>query len=466
MTSGINKFIDFCDNEPLCNINTKKDILFSSQNKFGVLAVFGFSIIVVFLALVITKRLSVITALVIIPVSIALIAGFNVQELSGMMLTGIKQVAPTGILLIFAVLYFAVMLDAGLFDPVIELIIRIVKGDPLKVVVGTAMLTMIVHLDGDGTATFMIVVSAFLPIYKELKMNRLILAGVVALAVGPLHLVPWSGTSARAIATLNSDATSIFVPNIPAILGGVAWVLVVAWILGRSERKRLGISNLIYKHNNALTPEQHLMRRPRLVWINAAITVALIVTLMLGIIAAPVLFTLAAAIALLINYPRLPDQQRVLKNHGANIFLVSGMIFAAGVFSGILTGSKMIDAMAHALIQLVPGDYANFLPVLTAVTSMPASLLFTPDAYYFGIVPVLAQTAESYQLDPLEIGRAAMLGQMTVGFPLSPLTASTFLLVGLCEVDLGDHQRFIFKWAFGTTIVMTLVALLTGSIHA
>jgi CitMHS family citrate-Mg2+:H+ or citrate-Ca2+:H+ symporter len=223
---------------------------------------------------------------------------------------------------------------------------------------------------------------------------------------------------------------------------------------------------LKYNHNNALTTEQQLMRRPRLVWINAAITVALIVTLMLGIIAAPVLFTLAAAIALLINYPRLPDQQRVLKNHGANIFLVSGMIFAAGVFSGILTGSKMIDAMAQALIQLVPSDYANFLPLLTAVTSMPASLLFTPDAYYFGIVPVLAQTAESYQLDPLEIGRAAMLGQMTVGFPLSPLTASTFLLVGLCEVDLGDHQRFIFKWAFGTTIVMTLVALLTGSIHA
>jgi len=57
------------------------------------------------------------------------------------------------------------------------------------------------------------------------------------------------------------------------------------------------------------------------------------------------------------------------------------------------------------------------------------------------------------------------MGQMTVGFPLSPLTASTFLLIGLAEVELGDHQKFIFKWAWGTTIVMTIIALLTGSIH-
>jgi CitMHS family citrate-Mg2+:H+ or citrate-Ca2+:H+ symporter len=95
---------------------------------------------------------------------------------------------------------------------------------------------------------------------------------------------------------------------------------------------------------------------------------------------------------------------------------------------------------------------------------MPMSLLFTPDAFYFGVVPVLAETTQALGGNPAEIGRAAVLGQMTTGFPLSPLTASTFILVGLTAVDLGDHQRFIFKWAFGTTLVMTAVALLTGAI--
>jgi CitMHS family citrate-Mg2+:H+ or citrate-Ca2+:H+ symporter len=393
-----------------------------------VLALLGFATILVFLLLIITKRISVLTALVLVPVGFGLLAGFTLQELSDMMLAGIKQVAPTGILLIFAVLYFSVMLDVGLFDPVVALMIRFVKGDPLKVVMGTAILTMIVHLDGDGTATFMIVISAFLPLYKQLQMNRLVLSGIVALSVGPMHIVPWSGTSARAMATLNSDATHIFNPNFPAIIGGIAWVLLVAYWLGKKERHRLGIVPLDYDHKTALSKEQHSLRRPGLLWLNALMTVSLIFILMKGWVPTPVLFILASMLALLLNYPKLQEQQKVLKAHGANIFMVSSLIFAAGIFSGILTGSKMIEAMSGTLVSLLPAEHANLLPTLTALTSMPASMLFTPDAYYFGVVPVLSHAAQQYGLDPLQIGRAALLGQMTVGFPLSPLTASTFLL--------------------------------------
>jgi CitMHS family citrate-Mg2+:H+ or citrate-Ca2+:H+ symporter len=194
-------------------------------------------------------------------------------------------------------------------------------------------------------------------------------------------------------------------------------------------------------------------------------TISLVVALMKGWVPAPVLFVIASCVALLLNFPKLKDQQLIMKRHGSNIFLVSSMIFAAGIFSGVLTGSKMIEAMASSLVSVIPEHHANWLPLLTALSSMPSSLLFTPDAYYFGVVPVLSEAAQHYQIDHLEIGRAALLGQMTVGFPLSPLTASTFLLIGLCEVDLGNHQKFVFMWALGTTVVMTIVALLTGSIH-
>lgn len=409
--------------------------------------------------------MSVMTALVITPIVFGFVAGFSPKELGEFAITGIKQVAPTGILLMFAVLYFATMLDAGLFDPVIAAIIKSVKGDPLKVIVGTAILTMIVHLDGDGTATFMIVLSAFLPIYKQLKINRLVLSSIVALSVGPMHLVPWSGTSARAISVMKSDTVHIFNPNVPAIIGGIIWVLFVAYIFGKKERKRLGIIDFQYNHKENLTEEQHGLRRPKLIIFNAILTISLIISLMKGWVPASVLFVVASMIALLINYPKLADQQKVMKAHGTNIFMVSSMIFAAGIFSGILTGSKMIEEMANALVALIPQNHANWLPAITAITSLPASILFTPDAYYFGVVPILSQTANQFGIDQLEIGRAALLGQMTVGFPISPLTASTFLLVGLSEVDLGEHQRHTFKWAWGTTIVMTIVAILTGSIH-
>ncbi|MGR3809343.1 CitMHS family transporter [Jiulongibacter sp. NS-SX5] len=428
------------------------------------LAVFGFAIILIFLALIISKKVSVMAALVLTPVLVALLAGFSPVEIGKFGLEGIKQVAPTGILLMFAVLYFATMLDAGLFDPVISFIIKTVKGDPLKVVIGTAILAMIVHLDGDGTATFMIVLSAFLPIYKALKMNKLVLSGVVAMAVGPIHLVPWSGTSARAISVLETDSVQIFNPNIPAICAGILWVLFVAYLWGKKERNRLGVLDFTYNHQQELTEEQRLLRRPKLIFINALLTILLIICLMEGWVPAPVLFVIASMVVLQINYPKLKDQKKVVSKHGNNIFMVSSLIFAAGIFSGILNGSGMINEMSNSLVSLIPDGHANLLPILTAITSMPASVLFTPDAYYFGVLPVLAESATQLNLDTLQMGRAALLGQMTVGFPLSPLTASTFLLIGLAEVELDDHQKHTFLWAWGTTIIMSLAALLTGSI--
>jgi len=207
------------------------------------------------------------------------------------------------------------------------------------------------------------------------------------------------------------------------------------------------------------------LRRPKLILVNAVLTISLITILLMGVVPAPALFVVASIIALMLNYSKLSDQQKIMKTHGANIFLVASMIFAAGVYSGVLTESKMIEAMASDLVNLIPKEHASFIPAITAIISMPASILFTPDAYYYGVVPVLSHTCTQLGVDPLEIGRASLLGQMTVGFPLSPLTASTFLLIGLAEVELGEHQRFIFKWAWGTTIVMTIIALLTGSIH-
>ncbi|MCJ7988481.1 CitMHS family transporter [Priestia megaterium] len=428
------------------------------------LALLGFLIIGGFLFLIMTNHLSVLIALVLVPTVFALIGGFGL-EMGDMMLEGIIKVAPTGIMIVFAVLYFGLMIDTGLFNPMISKMLRLVKGDPLKVVVGTAIVTMLVSLDGDGASTFMITITALLPLYKRLKMNPLILSGVVALGAGVMNLAPWGGPTARAMTTFNADSSQLFNPVIPAMIAGIVWVLASTFWLGKKERQRLGVIEL-EEHVQGFTEHAAALeaKGPRLFWFNLALTILLLIALIKVWLPLPILFIVAFAIALLVNYPNPEEQQKRLLSHANNVLIVSTMIFAAGIFTGILTGTKMIDGMASAMVSIIPESLASYLPVLVAVTSMPLSLVFTPDAYYFGVLPIISQTASNFGIDPIEIGRAAILGQMTTGFPLSPLTASTFILVGLAGVNLGDHQRFIFKWAFGTTIVMTIVALITGAI--
>ncbi|MED3949474.1 citrate:proton symporter, partial [Priestia aryabhattai] len=308
-------------------------------------------------------------------------------------------------------------------------------------------------------------ITALLPLYKRLKMNPLILSGVVALGAGVMNLAPWGGPTARAMTTFNADSSQLFNPVIPAMIAGIVWVLASAFWLGKKERQRLGVIEL-EEHIQGFTEHAAAleMKKPQLFWFNLALTILLLIALIKVWLPLPILFIVAFAIALLVNYPNPEEQQKRLLSHANNVLIVSTMIFAAGIFTGILTGTKMIDGMASAMVSIIPESLASYLPVLVAITSMPLSLVFTPDAYYFGVLPIISQTASNFGINPIEIGRAAILGQMTTGFPLSPLTASTFILVGLAGVNLGDHQRFIFKWAFGTTIVMTIVALITGAI--
>lgn len=427
------------------------------------LAFLGLLTILVFLFLILTKRVSVIVALIVVPIVFALLGGFTV-ELGPMMLKGVEGVAPTAIMLCFGILYFGVMNQAGLFDPIISRILLLVKGDPLKIVIGTAVVAMLAHLDGDGAATFLITIPAFLPLYDKLGIRRVVLAGVVALGAGTMNMVPWGGPTARAASALKIDIDTIFNPVIPAMIVGLIWVLFVAYLLGKKERKRLGIQTINYDFKNELTEEEKSLRRPKFFWFNLLLTIIVIIALIQTWVPLPIVFMVAFAVGLIVNYPNPKVQQERVVSLSTSVITVAMIIFAAGIFTGILSGTGMIDAMAKAMVSHIPQSMGGFMAVILAILSMPLSLLFTPDAFYFGVLPVISQAASAYGINGAEMARAAILGQMTTGFPISPLTGSTFLLIGLAGVDLGDHQRFIFKWVFGTTIIMTLVAVITGVI--
>ncbi|MCZ8520814.1 MULTISPECIES: CitMHS family transporter [Paenibacillus] len=432
------------------------------------LALLGFGMITVFMYLIMTKRISPLTALILVPAAFALIGGFH-AELGSMMLTGVKTIAPTGVMLLFGILYFGVMIDAGLFDPLVNKTLQLVKGDPVKIVVGTALLSLFVSLDGDGSTTYMIVAASMLPLYQRLGMNPLILAAVTMLGSGVMNITPWGGPTARVMSALHLDASEVFTPLIPGMVAGGVWVVFAAYLLGRRERKRLGLEGAMRHPEQeaaiaglAASEEVLEYKRPNRLWFNFLLTAALMAGLILNVVPLSILFMLALAVALIVNYPKLQDQKERLEAHAGNALAVAGMVFAAGIFTGILSGTQMVDAMAQTMVSLIPDALGPHLPVIAALASMPFTFFMSNDAYYFGILPIITEAAAAYGISPAEMARASLLGQPV--HLLSPLVPSTYLLVGLAGVDFGDHQRFTLKWAVGTTLVMLAAALLLGVI--
>ncbi|MGW9080369.1 CitMHS family transporter [Streptomyces kronopolitis] len=480
------------------------------------LTILGFVMIATFLALIMMKKMSPMAALVLIPALFCVLVGQG-AHLGDYVLKGIGDLAPTAAMLMFAIIYFGVMIDVGLFDPVVRGILRFCKADPVRVVVGTALLAAIVSLDGDGSTTFMITVSALYPLYKRLKMSLVVMTCVAATANGVMNTLPWGGPTARAATALKLDAGDIFIPMIPALAVGLLAVFVLAYVLGRRERKRLGVLTLgdtravtedvdmDVKEGEpvlvgagavgtggapsggsripggagggsgaaasagspdeadlqALDPRRATLR-PKLYWFNAALTVALLTLLILQALPIPVLFLLGAALALTVNFPHMKDQRARVAAHAENVLNVSGMVFAAAVFTGVLTGTGMVEHMARWLVGGIPDALGPHMGLVTGVLSIPLTYFMSNDGFYFGIVPILAEAGAAHGVTPVEIARASLVGQAL--HMSSPLVPAVYVLVGMAKVEFGDHTRFTVKWAALTSLVVLGAGLLFGII--
>ncbi|MHA5054983.1 CitMHS family transporter [Streptomyces sp. SD15] len=463
------------------------------------LTILGFTMIATFLVLIMLKKMSPIAALVLIPALFCVFVGKG-AKLGDYVIDGVTTLAPTAAMLMFAIVYFGVMIDVGLFDPIVRGILKFCKADPMRIVVGTAVLAAIVSLDGDGSTTFMITVSAMYPLYKRLKMSLVVMTGVAAMANGVMNTLPWGGPTARAATALKLDASDIFVPMIPALAVGLLGVFVLAYVLGRRERKRLGVLTL----DEALEPQEsetvlvgacggeggktvptggsgtdadsepveengfqgldpnRATLRPKLYWFNALLTVTLLTAMIMEWLPIPVLFLLGAALALTVNFPHMPDQKARLGAHAENVLNVSGMVFAAAVFTGVLQGTGMVDHMANWLVDNIPDGMGPHMAFVTGILSIPLTYFMSNDGFYFGVLPVLAEAGQAHGVSSLEIARASLVGQ-----PLhmsSPLVPAVYVLVGMAKVEFGDHTRFVVKWAALTSLVVLGAGILFGII--
>lgn len=429
--------------------------------------------IIVLLSLILSNRCSPLVALIVVPAVTAVFGGFAAQT-PRFMLEGIGSIAPVATMFVFAIAFFGVMTDAGLLDPIISVVLRLVGEKPTRIVSGSAVLALLAHLDGSGAVCFLIVIPAMRPLYERLGLDRRVLACVTAMAAG-VNFLPWTGPTLRASAALKIPVLEIFRPMIVVQVVGLTFVMISAWWLGSREAHRLaggqgasalGLSEPVptaYGTLNLSLNGSHTdLRRPRLFWMNLALTLSLMGLLVSGVMPPAVAFMGGTAAALLINYPGSANQRERIEAHARSAVTMAAILLAAGAFTGIMNGTGALRGLAHWAVNNMPPAVGHHLPFALSLIAMPLSMVFDPDSFYFGIMPVIAEMHGRLGGQPIQVAQAALVGQMTAGFPVSPLTPATFLVAGLAGIELSAHQRFSFPFLYAASLLMALVCLLIG----
>ena len=426
-------------------------------------AVVGFAMIICIVALLLKGKMSPIVVLTVIPAVAALILGHGPVEIADFIKEGVKTTTNNGILFIFSVIYFGVMSDTGMFDVIVNFLVKKAGNNVIAVTVATAIIATIAHLDGTTATTVLITIPALYPVYKAMKIDTKILLCLTGACMGVMNLLPWGGPVARAATVLSMDANDLWHILIPIQIVGLIFNIIVAVLLGMLAIKQGAAAGKGEKieQDQKTKDEEIALRRPKLLIFNLALTIALIAVLSAGLVTSYVAFMIALSLALAVNYPNLKTQDKLVKKHAPAALIISATLFSAGAMVGIFDGTGMLTEMANAIMSIIPGFLGQFIHIIFGILALPLGLCIGTDAYFYGIMPLVMQVGETYGVASLSTALTMVIGK-NLALMVSPLVPATYLAIGLTDVELKDHMKFSIPIYWGISIVMLVIGVILG----
>lgn len=428
-------------------------------------AAIGFIMVLILVFCLIKKKMLPSVAFIVLPVIAALIAGFSIFEIGEFASKGISKMVSTVSLFVFSISFFSLMSDVGVFDGIVNALTKKAGTNVTAIMLATAAIAVVGHLDGSGATTFIITVSAMYPIFRKMNLDKRALVLITCLAIGVMNVMPWGGPTLRSATVLEMEAADLWHPLIPVQLCMLALTFLVAFLQGRIIKKKKD-NGVIFDNgiSETASADRKSDAAPHKGWklyFNYVLTIGIVAVLVTDKLPSAFVFMIGLALGLIVNIPKLKDQSAKLKEYGVAAMSMVVTLFAAGVFTGILGNTGMLDEMAAAIVSLIPAAMGPYAHLIIAVFSVPLIMCLGTDAFYFGLLPVVVGVCSQFGVAPESVARVLIVAE-NVGVMLSPLTPALFLGLGMVDLDIGEHIRYSIPWIWTCSIISIVLTVVMG----
>ncbi len=431
-------------------------------------ALIGYLMLFAIMYLLMKNKMMPIVIFVTVPVIAALLLGISFKDIGAMVDKGLGTVWKTAVLFIFSTSYFGLMNDAGMFDPIVDGLIKRAGSNVILVTVASGIVAILAHLDGATATTVLVTIPAMLPLYRKMKISPYSLLLITGCAMGIMNLVSWGGPIVRVATVLKMDTTELWHMLIPFQGACLVATLVIAAICGVAEKKRgAGIfseEEIKAIHEAKIDDAAAALKRPKLFLVNIILTVVLVLCLCFSVMPSHTLFMIAFGIAITINYPGLKSQQERFKDHASEALNMSATLLAAAVFIGVMQNSGMLDEMVKVLLKIIPPSMGRYMNLIAGVISLPVGAVLGADTFYYGVFPLWGEASAAFGVPQLDVGIAMLIGK-NVGMIISPLQPTTYLACGIAGVEVAAHIKKNFGWCWLISIAMCLLGIIMGVMH-
>lgn len=430
------------------------------------LAILGFVMMTLITGLLLRNKINILVCFALIPVAFSFLSGASWTATEGYIADGLDMTRDIFLMIMFSLPYFSLISDAAVFDIMVFKFLKKVKIKAPILCSLTVFISVITTLDGSVMSTYLIAIPLFLPLFKKLKIDPVILVFLCSVGIMLGSITPWNARILRAASLLpdvpNAPMT-LFTTLLPVWITVFIGTMILGYFLGLGvHKKHLANGEKFEGIADSLAKEQNYgpLARPKLFWFNLILTILLVIALSFSNLPSYYIFAAGLIIALCVNYPDFKDQNQLISKYASKTYPIAPIVLLSGVVVGILQGTGMMDAMVQVLVNIIPAAVGPYVHIAIAIFSTPLMLLFTNDTWFFALIPIIAALAGEYGVAPDIV---ALTLFFNIGAFASLIAQPQIIMAcDLGETNVRKFLRYSFFKFWGISLAWTLAGILLG----